>query len=369
MMKSTTMIKNPLSLLLFGMTMLGGTQAYADTCSAAKVQEILQTATKQNPSVQIDCSLNLPKNAQVSKQLFFAGQQSSGTILDCQGATIQAAYAKPTILITSLLQNNNVWDVPQNIQIKNCNINGSLRIHGMAQFKQDDYLRASSLQPGHTQRAQLAAPHNIVLDHLNITSPVNMLYLSAGVHDITLKNSRFSGATGGLALYLDAESANNIIQGNTFAVQTQNREVIAIDGSANNVIRGNTFVQPAHGGIFLYRNCGETGIIRHQTPSGNQIIGNRFELGQASDKSPVIWVASRNGNRKYCGMDGGYAFGSSANDNDMAQNNTIEDNTFVQPKAKFSLFKSNGAQGGQAGDDMIKVSSQPNQISDNKVSN
>ena len=370
MMKSATMIKNPLSMLLITMSTLWGTQAYADTCSAAKLQEILQPASKQNPSVQMDCSASLPKNAQVSKQLLFAGQQASGTTLDCNGATVQAAYAKPAILITSLLKSTG-WDAPQNIQIKNCSINGSLRVHGMAANGQGDYLRESSYHEGHTQRAQQAAPRNITLDHLNISSDSNMVYLAPGVQYVTLKNSQFNGKTGGLALYMDAESANNTIQNNVFNVQTRARELIAVDGSANNTIRGNTFVQPANGGIFLYRNCGEGGTIRHQTPSNNQIVDNRFQLGSTS-KSPMIWLASRKGKKNHCGEDQGYGFGSSVSDNDFAQNNTVEDNTFVEPKQGKSLFRMAAKQDKQGADDqsnLVRVDSEPNTVIRNKVTN
>lgn len=369
-MKSTIMMKQPLCLLVLSISTLGAMQAHAGSCSAQKMQEILQPASKQNQFVQVDCDASLPAGAQITKQVQFAGSQSSGVTLDCQGATLQATYSKPSVLITSVLTDKG-WDVPHDIQIRNCSIQYSLRIHGMAQLKQSDYIRESSYHEGHTQRAQQAAPHNIVLDHLNISSPSNMVYLSAGVHDVTLKNSRFSGTTDASALYLDAESANNIIENNTFDVQTLKREVIAIDGSANNVIRGNTFINPLHGGINLYRNCGEAAIVRHQTPSGNQITGNRFELGPNKDNLPVIWVASRNGNKKYCGFDSGYPFGSSINDNDLAENNTIADNVFVQPKSMFSLFQRSdkGGQDAAKQDDLIRVNAEPNQLLRNKVKN
>lgn len=345
-------------------------QAQAATCSPDKIQEIVEPASKQNPIVQIDCSVTLPKGAQVSKQLLFAGQQASGSVLDCGGAVIQALFTAPTVLITSLLKNG-VWDVPQNIQIRNCKLKGSLRIHGMAANGQGEYLRESSIHEGHTARAQQAAPHHIVLDHVKINSKSNMLYIAPGVHYITVKNSSFTGKSRSSAIYMDAESANNTIENNTFNIQSR-AQPIAIDGSAYNMIRGNTFINPTKGAIFLYRNCGEAGTIRHQTPSNNQIISNRFELTDTST-APMIWVASRNGHKKYCDLDKGYPFGSSITNDDLAQNNVIADNVFILPKAiqPFSLsFPKKGDQNADKQDNLIRLdSTQPNQVSDNKIIN
>lgn len=344
-------------------------QAQAATCSPEKLQEILQPASKQNPLVKINCSVTLPKNAQVSKQLLFAGQKASDAILDCNGATIQPTQAKLAVLITSLLKDD-VWYVPQDIQIKNCTLKSPLRIHGMAKNGQAPYLRASSYQEGHTQRARQAAPHHIVLDNLQINTNGNMVYLAPGVHDVTLKNSRFDALTDGVALYMDAESGNNIIEKNTFNVQTKVRELIAVDGSANNIIRGNTFLRPIHGAIHLYRNCGEGGTIRHQTPSNNQIVNNRFELASLDSNVPEIWLASRNGKRKYCDIDAGYNFGSSVSNNDFAQNNTVADNTFVQEKPAKSFLRMTSKQAKHGTDDqgnLVRVDSEPNQVLRNKV--
>lgn len=363
------MMKSFLCIPFFALNAICMLQAQAATCGPEKLQEILQPASKKNPSVQMDCSITLPSNAMISKQLLYAGQQASNTSLDCNGATLQPTKAKLSILITSLLKDN-AWDVPQNIQIKNCTLNGSLRIHGMAQNGEGQYLRASSIREGHTQRAQQAAPHNIILDNLRISSIRNMMYFAPGVHDVTLKNSRFDGETRGIALYLDAESANNIIEKNTFNVQTEKRELIAVDGSAGNIIRANTFIQPRNGAINLYRNCGEGGTIRHQTPSNNQIISNRFEMGGAS-KAPMIWLASRNGKRGYCSIDSGYAFGSSISDNDFAQNNTVADNTFVEKNQKKSFLrmmtKSSSSSSADDLNNLVRVDAEPNQVMRNKV--
>lgn len=361
-------MKRLLSLTILALNVACITQAHAAVCSAAKLQEVLQPASKDNQNVQVDCSLTLPKNASVSKQLLFAGQPASNTALDCNGAVIQAAYTTPAVLITSVLKNG-TWDVPQNIQIKNCKIKGSLRIHGMSPNGQGEYLRESSLHEGHTKRVQQAAPRNIVLDNLSIASARNMLYFAPGVQYVTLKNSRFNGNTGGSAIYMDAESGNNLIENNVFNVKTKVRELIAVDGSANNVIRGNTFVQPEYGAIFLYRNCGEGGTIRHQTPSNNQIVSNRFELGDTI-RLPVVWLASRKGKTNHCDEDKGYSFGSSVNDSDFAQNNTVEDNRFVPQRSARSAFRSvsNADKGNPYRQDkLVRVDAEPNEVMRNNL--
>lgn len=330
-----------------------------------KLQEILQPATPVQPSVYIDCSLTIPKNATISKQLIFAGEQASHIVFDANGAQIQATQAKPSVLITSQQQANPsqpAWQVPHHITIKNAQIAGSLRIHGMAANGEGALLKQSSRQAGHTQRAQQAAPHHIILDNLTLIGGVhNMMYLAPGVHDITLKNSIFRGETAGLALYLDAESSHNLIENNTFKVKTKRREVIAVDGSAYNIFRHNTFISPSHGAIYLYRNCGEGGTVRHQASEYNQIIQNRFELSR-SNKLPLIWLASRNGNRNYCDADEGYAFGSSINDQDLTRHNIVRHNSFnLKQFPQLYRWMSNVTER------LVRVNAQPNEVSANQI--
>ena len=79
------------------------------------------------------------------------------------------------------------------------------------------------------------------------------------------------------------------------------------------------------GGVFLYRNCGEGGVIRHQTPSHNRIAGNDFSGAGWLNPRAVV-VGAREGRRSYCGDDAGWPFGSSADDGDGAVGNRVEDN-------------------------------------------
>jgi len=90
----------------------------------------------------------------------------------------------------------------------------------------------------------------------------------------------------------------------------------------------NTFKQTTRGGIYLYRNCGEGGTVRHQSPQQNLIEKNTFNLQGLNRGHWGIWIGSRNGNRNYCEHDAGYPFGSSVDNGDFANNNTIRNNKF-----------------------------------------
>lgn len=191
-------------------------------------------------------------------------------------------------------------------------------------------LRASSRRPDHTERLQAAAPTDVRLQNVTITGTGSIpLYIGPGVTGLRLTQSRLNGRSASTAIYLDAESGGNTLSDNTIAVRT-GREVIAVDGSAGNLITGNRIDLNAgglmnRGGVFLYRNCGEDGVIRHQTPSHNRITGNTFVASWLGPARTVV-VGAREGNRRYCGDDAGYPFGSSADDGDNAADNIIRDN-------------------------------------------
>jgi len=107
--------------------------------------------------------------------------------------------------------------------------------------------------------------------------------------------------------------------------------VVAVDGSATNTIVGNRFLRVDHGGIYLYRNCGEGGTVRHQTPRGNVIENNFFNMRDLSSGSYGVWLGSRKGRRSYCEDDIGYTFGSSIDNRDFADHNTVRGNVFQPP--------------------------------------
>lgn len=310
-----------LHIILIGLIMTVGTvQSFAQSCQLVEQKEqfVLSNPTKTS------CDFNLKKN--LDKPVLLVGQQASNINLNCQNFSVGNLQKYPSILIQTELKQK-LWSVPENIKIQNCHVRNGIRIHGAGRNGQAAQVKASSQQLGHTQRMQQRAPSHIVLDRIRFTAVEhNLLYLAPGVHHISLRNSQFSGETQALAIYMDAESANNIIENNQFKLKNRKRELIAIDGSAFNIIRNNNIDVYKNGAIFLYRNCGEGGTVRHQTPSYNQILRNQFHLKNSSNK-PVIWVGSRAGKKSYCGADRGFAFGSSINDQDLAQHNVINNNT------------------------------------------
>jgi hypothetical protein len=238
--------------------------------------------------------------------------------IDCNGGV----YNKGKVTELQILADN--------IIIKRCKINGSIRTIGLGNNGEAPGVKASSIRAEHTERAQAAAPKNTVLYGLTITGHGRIpLYLGPGTTRLTMYDSTIKGRSDSVALYLDAESGFNVIRNNVFDVDGASREIIAVDGSADNQFLSNTIKQAPNGGIYLYRNCGEGGTVRHQTPQNNFIAGNSFDLTNLSWSAYGIWLGSRNGGRLYCSDDAGLPFGSSKDDGDFADNNTTKDNIFT----------------------------------------
>ena len=303
----------------------------AAPCSPQQMSEILAPATAEQRSVAVHCNPALKDDDVVTKALRI---EAGNVNLDCKGATLDGGPGMinegKDILVIRSVRTEQGWQRPENVEVKNCNIVGSMRIYGMAVNGEGVLLRDSSRQPGHVERAQAAAPRRIMLRNLLITGTGRIpLYISPGVTEVTLRDSEMRGLSRSTAIYLDTESMNNVILSNRIAVDAR-RELIAVDGSAHNLIRDNDFHELANGGIFLYRNCGEGGTIRHTTPSYNGILDNRFHYGRMTAEKPAIHVGSRDGNRLYCSLDDGYAVGSSKDDRDFARNNRIAGNQFIE---------------------------------------
>ena len=153
-----------------GLTLLIAAYAHAEApaCSAAKLAEIRAAPTAAQPVVDIDCSATLPPNTVVRKALRFSGAAASGAVFDCQGGRIEPAAdsGQPDSVLIQSQWRQGQWQRPQNITLRRCTIQGSLRIQGMAANGEGAALRDSSRRSGHTERAQAAAPTNIMLDTL-----------------------------------------------------------------------------------------------------------------------------------------------------------------------------------------------------------
>jgi hypothetical protein len=135
-----------------------------------------------------------------------------------------------------------------------------------------------------------------------------------------VENVTIAGPSTSTMVYLDAESYGTVFDNVDVDASEATREAIAIDASDHNIIR-NTTITSVTGGIYMYRNCGEAGVVRHTTPSNNVIERSTF-----AGAGVAVWLGSREGNRCYCQEDAGYEYGSSISDMDHARYNTVRDN-------------------------------------------
>ena len=262
----------------------------------------------------------------------FEGSGDNGRVIDLQGGWLNEG--KLTEMLIRSKETERGWEVPEKITIRNGRVRGSIRIYGLGVNGEAAKVRESSHHEGHTARAQAAAPRAILLEDLKIEADHRIpLYLGPGVTGVTVRNCTFAGWSASTTVYLDAESGGNRIEGCTFNVRS-GREVMAVDGSATNTIIGNRFLQLGYGGIYLYRNCGEGGTVRHQTPRGNVIENNFFNMKDLRSGSYGVWLGSRQGRRSYCEEDAGYPFGSSIDNRDFADHNTVRRNVFQPANEK-----------------------------------
>jgi len=260
------------------------------------------------------------------------GIGDNGRVIDLQGGWLNEG--KLTELVIRSKEIEKGWDVPERITIRNGRIRGSIRIFGLGVNGEAPKVRESSHREGHTARAQATAPRAILLEDIQIEADHRIpLYLGPGVTGVTVRNCTFTGWSASTTVYLDAESGGNRIEGCTFDMRS-GREVMAVDGSATNTIVGNRFLQTGYGGIYLYRNCGEGGTVRHQTPQGNVIENNFFNMKDLRSGSYGVWLGSRQGRRSYCEDDAGYPFGSSIDNRDFADHNTVRRNVFQPANEK-----------------------------------
>lgn len=324
-------VRHQAATAVFALWLIAGPvppQAEAAACGAGSRAALRAPASADSKPVEIACDLSLARTDVITMPIAFSGSRASDVTLDCNGATLDGTVAKArTVLIRSLRKPDGGWDVPRDIHIRNCIIKGDVRIQGLGQNGQGENVRLSSLEAGHTERAQAAAPSGITFDNVTFVGNGGIpLYAAPGVTGMAVENSRFTGNTNATAVYLDAESARNRIVGNTFDIRTTRREMIAVDGSAENRIEKNTFENPIKGGIFLYRNCGEGGTIRHQAPERNVIAGNTFRYVNFWAARPAVWLGSRQGSSSYCFSRQDRPFGSSLSALDHARYNIVTGN-------------------------------------------
>lgn len=309
-------------------------QGVAPACDRATVDALLDP-NATDPFFPT-CSVTLPENITIHRSLIFEGSPASHSVLDCNGSTIDTSAArsrdgKIAIIVRSKKAGSGSWDPPKDVTVRNCTIKGVIRIYGMDVSANGENMHASSRRENHTEFAQASAPRGVSFLNLSIIAPNGTpLYIGPGSTWTTLANSHLSGDARGTVIYMDAESGYNSIRNNQFSIITKSRELIAIDGSTRNEIVGNTFDDPVNGGVFVYRNCGEAGTIRHQQPDFNTISNNTFVYRMDGKVAkPAVWLGSRQGRQKVCFTDPKYPLGSSLSPLDFAQNNRVTGNRLI----------------------------------------
>ncbi len=306
----------------------------AAPCTSAERGRILAPGTGE---IEVRCDLELQRDQVVEKTIVLLGPEASGVQIDCNGARLTGGRThsrKSSVEIRSRPPSGDrtdlsQWRRPENIEIRDCRLEGNVRIISMANGGSDADARPSSRRAGHAARARAAAPRNITLRDLTIDGQGwTPLYISQGATQVRLLDSEILGLAESVAIYLDAESGNNEIRGNTIHPRTTKRELIAIDGSSDNLIVNNQFSSLNHGGIYLYRNCGERGTVRHTTPTRNLILNNVFYYNKYGGSKPAVYLGSRDGSASagYCNEDRGANLGSSADDRDFARYNVVMGN-------------------------------------------
>ncbi len=308
----------------------------ARPCSTAEIRDLTSAADAADTPFRLTCRAELNGRA-VTRRILIEGAEASGAGIDCGGGSVGRAGARTTTLTPTIaVWSRRIeaaggpvsWSRPVDVTISNCTVHGAVRLWGMGLGRIED-LRASSRTAGHTAAAQAAAPRDVTLSDVTIVGTGSIpLYVGPGVLRTTVEGGRFTGRSVSTAIYLDAESAGAVIRNSSFDLVT-GRELIAVDGSAGNRIVDNRFDLRGRGGVFLYRNCGEDAVIRHQTPSNNIITGNQFS-GASWWRPQTVVVGSREGRRSYCAADKGWPFGSSLDDGDHATGNTVRDNRTVR---------------------------------------
>ncbi len=316
------------------------------TCPEATLRELVKPAEAPNSHVDIDCNVYLEPNVTITRRMRIYGDDVHDITIDLNHSTLNGApgtYNNGRDMVEVQSKQDGTYDAagfpnyrrPRNVTIENGVVRGSVRFWGMVQAASGDLYHDSSATPDHVSRIQHDAPTNIVLDNMEIIGYSRIpLYFGPGVTNSKLINSSITGSSGNASIYLGAETSGNLIKNNVIDTET-NAPQINVDSSAHNKIIDNVFAELENGGIFLYRNCGEKGIARHQTPSYNQIINNQFiyvDYPSIDDLivRPAVYLGSRDGDSpglgNYCDLDSDIQYGSGVDDLDHATYNVVMQN-------------------------------------------
>lgn len=371
---STTTVTASTSVLTQAaeLTLERGVPVVAPPCDDTKLREIFEDAEDavnagREAVVTVDCSFSFsefPRN-RITKQLLFTGN-TRGVTVDCHGGAIDGGPG--TYLYDAGDRGVNIVEIissveegtgplrwtarPQDITIRNCEIIGSARIWPLNLWEPGNLERQAALsrQPDYVSTLRANAPRGIrFVDVVFRAQKHTPLYIGPGVTETEVVDSFFLGGAHGVIIYLDAESSRNVIRNNQFHAESDRgphpREILAIDGSDHNLIVGNYFSALDHGGIWLYRNCGEKRVVRFTKPSHNQIINNVFYYNHYDGPNAAVVLGSRPGadddirgnGHAYCDSDKDFPGGSGADDRSFATHNVVMQNQFYKRSVASSV--------------------------------
>lgn len=251
--------------------------------------------------------------------------KDDGFVLDLQGGVLE----------------DNILIEASDVIVRNGTVRGEIRARAPMYGR---VLEEWNKTPYWTEKIREAAPSRPRLFDLTIDGPgdTHQVYFGPGVTGGRVRNCKFVGRSKGPSVYLSMESGEHKFVSCKFNARLgAKREVIAIDGSKYNLIAECVFKRCWHGGIYIYRNSGENGTIRHQTPEWNVIRNNKFDLNKMAlvrlglstllppEVPHGVIIGSRQGSRlNHNSLDDGYPWGSSASNLDHAKYNTVIDNQF-----------------------------------------
>ena len=118
---------------------------------------------------------------------------TSDTIIDCSNGKFNEGRLTRIVIHSGT-------ERLRNITIRNCELKGSIRMYGLGLTGADQAVRESSRKQGHTERAQAAAPTNILISNVTIEEDGDIpVLLSPGVTHVTIENSTCTHSGGGAA--------------------------------------------------------------------------------------------------------------------------------------------------------------------------
>src|SRR5688572_14999981 len=79
----------------FGLLSAASQQARAETCSQAKIDELLEPAAPGNREVQINCTLALGAPRTITKRIEISGSRASNIVVDLGGSRVSPASGPP----------------------------------------------------------------------------------------------------------------------------------------------------------------------------------------------------------------------------------------------------------------------------------